>query len=521
MNLDMLLNDVKAILDANGNYDNLENSNIYVPSIKVDRKNVYFILKGNDGKKLVGFIDTDRINEFVISESKEEANKTLFIGELNSKNLKAIEERFNWVEPTSRHGYKYTFGLGDRLGLASQAHLRLFKQHKDIFPVLGQQSIRELILTGRTFNDVVEDAAWAVFEEGYTTGWGADGDHVKNDFEIDYAIKSGETMITLDLTEDLHPEVVNLSDEELDEKFNALDEEFVNRFNKTYLNQEFKINDTLSVKFTKRDVEESVLMYYDAILRSVFIYNRYVVPFNLDFEVSVDETSEPTSPENHYFFANELNLNNVVVETLAPRFYGEFQKAIDYIGDVKRFEKEYIEHQAIAEKFGYRISVHSGSDKLGVYEIIGRVSEKGWHVKTAGTNWLEALRVIAAKDPELMIELYKFSYENLDDVANMYVFNAQENVKNGLVMKPEDVTLDNVHVLLQDDDTRQVLHTMYGSILNLKNSYKYVYRNRIFTILHDNEDLYGQYLNTHIAEHLDLLEGKFKTKDEVISHYEG
>jgi hypothetical protein len=130
---------------------------------------------------------------------------------------------------------------------------------------------------------------------------------------------------------------------------------------------------------------------------------------------------------------------------------------------------------------------------------------------------LEALRVIAHVDPKLMVELYKFAYDNLDDVAAFYVFNAQTD---GTAPKPETINTDNVMTLLSDDDARQVLHTMYGSILNLQKSYRYVYRDRFFKILKEHQDLYDKYLNAHIAEHLDLLQGLAKTKAEVQAKYE-
>ena len=174
-------------------------------------------------------------------------------------------------------------------------------------------------------------------------------------------------------------------------------------------------------------------------------------------------------------------------------------------------------HEAIAEYFGYKLSIHSGSDKLSVYEIIGRVAKNGWHVKTAGTNWLEALRVIAHKDPEFMVELYKYAYEHLDDVKDFYVFNAQTD---GKAPKPENVTVDNVVDVLSDDDGRQVLHTMYGSLMNLKHNYHYVFRDKFWDILLKNQDLYDKYLNIHIAEHIDLLQGKYKTKEEALAALE-
>lgn len=522
MDLHSLLDDVKEILVSEGNYSNLQNKEIYVPSIQIDRRNVYFILhqKNNKGiieKSLVVYENRLTICDFAYIDKLDDKDSVLLIGQLNEKNNQALSKRFQWMKPTSRRNYKYTFGLGDRLGNASNAHLRLFK-NRGIMPVLAQQSIRELALMHRTNTDVYLSASWAVFEEGFTYGWGADGDHVKTPYEVDYAVKIGCSMITLDCTEEIHNDIVNLDETDLDDKFNSLDLEQIKYFNDTYLDKDFKITDSTTIHFTKKDIEESVLTFYDAILFAEDIYNKFVVPYNLDFEISMDETPYQTTPENHFFFANELNKRGITPVTMAPRFYGEFQKAIDYIGDTKRFENEYIVHEAIAEYFGYKLSIHSGSDKLSVYEIIGRISKNhGWHVKTAGTNWLEAMRVIAHKDPQFMLDMYTFAYDNLDDVKDFYVFNAQTD---GKAPKPSDLNANNIINVLDDDDGRQVLHTMYGSIMNLKHNFHYVYRDKFWNILLKNQSLYDKYLNIHIAEHLDLLQGKVKTKAEALEKNE-
>lgn len=522
MDLNKLLGDVKQILQANGKYDGLTNKEIYVPSIQVDRRNVYFILHhmGSNGimqKSLVAYENRLTATDFEAEESLTDVDSTLLVGRLNERNNRALSKRFLWMRPTSRRNYKYSFGLGDRLGNASNAHIRLFKG-RNVMPVLAQQSIRELTLMNRTNTDVFLSAAWAVFEEGFTYGWGADGDHVKTPYEVDYAVKIGCSIITLDLTEVVNNKAVNLSDEELDRQFNSLDPAQIKYFNEAYLNKTFDLGNGYSVKFSKHDVEESVLTFYDAILFAINVYNKYIVPYNLDLEISMDETPYRTTNANHYFFANELKQRGITPTSLAPRFVGEFQKAIDYIGDPKEFEEDYKIHEAIAEHFGYRLSIHSGSDKLSVYEIIGRISKKnGWHVKTAGTNWLEALRVIAHKDPKFMVELYKFAYENLDAVKDFYVFNAQTD---GTAPKPEDINPDNVNELLNNDDSRQILHTMFGPIMNLKHNYHYVYRDKFWDILLKNQDLYDKYLNIHIAEHLDLLQGVVKTKQEALDKNE-
>lgn len=525
MDLENLLGNIQEILDdvdSDQKFDNLSNKEIYVPSIQVDRRNVYFINhhvneKGYTEKSLVVYEDKRDIDDFEAESRLDHGNRALIVAALNEHNNKALAKRFPWIRPTSRRDYKYTFGLGDRLGNASNAHIRYLKG-KHIFPVLAQQSIRELILMHRTNTDVFQAASWSVFEEGFTYGWGAEGDHVKTEYEVDYAAKVGCTTIVLDCTEVINNKAVTLSDDELDKQFNALDDDQKKYFNDTYLNKTFKIANGQEVHFSKHDLEESVLTFYGAVLFATKIYHKFVVPYNLDFEISMDETPYQTTPANHYFFANELNRRNIKPTTMAPRFVGEFQKAIDYIGDVDEFKTNFTLHEAIAEHFGYKISVHSGSDKLSVYPIIGEVAKKhGWHVKTAGTHWLEACRVIAHKDPQLFVDMYKYAYDHLDDVASFYVFNAQTD---GKAPKPETVTTDNCLKILDDDDGRQVMHTMYGSLMNLRHSYRYVFRDKFWDILKKNQALYDRYLNIHLAEHIDLLTGKYKTKQEALDALE-
>jgi hypothetical protein len=75
-------------------------------------------------------------------------------------------------------------------------------------------------------------------------------------------------------------------------------------------------------------------------------------------------------------------------------------------------------------------------------------------------------------------------------------------------------------MLLVDDDARQVLHTMYGSILGYTVNYKNVYRDRLFDILETHTDEYDRFLNIHMAEHVDLLQGVETTKEAVLAKYE-
>ncbi len=412
----------------------------------------------------------------------------------NLKNSKLLRSVISYLNPVSRKGHKFTIGLGDRLGCAGEGHLKLLAG-KGIFPVLAQQSIRELNLTGRTYDDVLASAVWAVFNEGYTDGYGADGDHLKQPFEIEYAIACGYSMITLDCSEHIDNTIMGLDDAALAAKYETISESIRKKYEEKYLNCT-----ECGVKFDKKSLMQSVLIYSDAIEYTEMIYNRFIKPNNMDFEMSIDETATPTSPENHFFLASELYSRGIECETLAPRFCGEFQKGIDYIGDLAQFEKEYIAHDNIARHFGYRISVHSGSDKFSVFPIIHKVSTGGVHVKTAGTNWLEALRVIAKTEPALMREIYEYAVENLPTAQAYY--HIRPNQADAPSIK--DMCDCKLPTLLDVDDTRQILHITYGLILNEKCDGEYVFKDRLYNCLKNNREAYADGLEKHIGKHLSL-----------------
>ena len=88
------------------------------------------------------------------------------------------------------------------------------------------------------------------------------------------------------------------------------------------------------------------------------------------------------------------------MQTIAPKFTGRFNKGVDYVGDLDQFAREFEEDLLVIDfavkEFGLpkelKLSVHSGSDKFSIYPIIAEAIakyDKGIHLNTAGTTWLE------------------------------------------------------------------------------------------------------------------------------------
>ena len=441
----------------------------------------FIIIAGHDGS--LGF------NAREIGAENDGVKK--FRAELTHENACVLRNLFPWTAPSRGLRRPVSFGLGDRLGIATPGHIDLFEK-RDVFPVFAQQSIRELNLTNRTYEDVLDAASFAVFREGYKKGFGADGDHLKTAKDVQYALSLGFTMITLDCSEHIKNNVKPEDCADISDKYKE-----------KYLNKKFDI-EGISLSFTENELKECIAIYADAIDFAAGIYNQFFTDakYNADLEISIDETASVTTPLQHFFTANELIDAGVSFATIAPRFCGEFQKGIDYMGDITQFEKEIKAHAAIARHFKYKLSIHSGSDKFSVFPLIGRETRGQFHVKTAGTNWLEAMRTVSVTDSALYREVHRFALDSFDEARKYY------HVTTDLTKIPDvsGIKDSDLPKLFDNNDARQVIHITYGLILSKKNpDGSFAFKDRLYKLWHDNENEYRASLVKHIGKHLDLL----------------
>jgi len=107
---------------------------------------------------------------------------------------------------------------------------------------------------------------------------------------------------------------------------------------------------------------------------------------------------------------------------------------VDYVGDPKLFAREFESDLIIIDfaikEFGLpenlKMSIHSGSDKFAIYPYIGSIikrSDKGIHLKTAGTTWLEEVIGLAGSGGEALDfvkEIYSKSLEKIDELCAPY-----------------------------------------------------------------------------------------------------
>jgi len=420
----------------------------------------------------------------------------LLTGPFSAVNAAALRRHFPWCAPKSLRKERTTIGCGDRLGLATYGHLLAARQFK-LSPVLAQQSMRELVMTHRTFREVVDDAVFNVFMADYREGYGADGDHLKKIEDIDVALAAEMPMITLDLSEVMNASAGDWSADEIEKAFAALPAADRERISSEYADREFVVG-SVSVKVDALTAKRCAVMYDAAIAFALKVYQHLCAKRGEDFdlEVSIDETTSPTLPSHHLYIARELRRLGIEFSSLAPRFVGEFQKAVDYIGDVREFDRQFVVHAQIAKTFGnYKVSVHSGSDKFSVYPTVGRETGGYLHLKTAGTSWLVAVEVIARCEPQLYRDMHKCALANFNDMLKLYHITAD------LSRIPALDSLSDAELpgLMAQADARQLLHITYGPILTGE------LRGRFFKAMHKYEKEYAEAVRRHFEKHISLL----------------
>ncbi len=486
----------------------------YPNSLHEKDGSVLFLIKGEPEKKLVVMGDSSEVFRELEGNVGFNDGLRLKICDLSVANSYVIRKHFPYTRPVSLRKFDSTIGLGDRLGVASPGHIEVIQDY-NVGPVLAQQSIRELTLTGRTFEDVLGDAVWAVFQEGYRGGFGADGDHLKSRDEVKLALDAGYTMITLDCSEHING-IAGFSRHDVERMYmGLLDKGTRDRLESQFLSGEFKLGSGLTLRLSEDALRANAVIYQKAIDFTIDIFNSMIKPCqsDIDFEMSIDETSTPTDPLAHFFVALQLNEAGVDIYSIAPRFCGEFQKGIDYIGDLRQFRKELQVHQGIASHFGYKLSVHSGSDKFSIFPIIGEETKGHVHVKTAGTNWLEAIRVVIHKDPAFYRELHTFALENLAEARRYY----HVTLDTDRIPDVSALTDDELEGLMQQNDARQLMHITYGLILQEKDGTgAYRFRDRIYRCLYENEALYSECLVKHIGNHIKALGSRVFELETII-----
>ena len=110
-------------------------------------------------------------------------------------------------------------------------------------------------------------------------------------------------------------------------------------------------------------------------------------------------------------------------------------------------------------------------------------------MKTAGTSYLEALRVLAKHEPDLFLKIYSLGRERYEMDMKTY------HVSADLTLLPDT---DDLPSLLEDFHAREVLHVTFGSAIG-----QFGVELKAALVKHDNAYFDG--LKKHFDKHLNLL----------------
>jgi hypothetical protein len=321
---------------------------------------------------------------------------------------------------------KYSLGVGDRFGMEGAAQLRAIQLVRNngmpVVPVWNK-SHREHTIIGTVPEDARQAADAAVKKCGWNDSYYVDADHIGL-VTVERFLASCN-FFTIDVADFIgHPP----SDEARSSFVKAM-ERFEGVLRIPGVEAPFEITD----RFLLEVADKYLLAVCEAGRVYRFIAERKGEE-NFIPEVSFDETKTPQTPPELFFILGALAHGGVSVQTIAPKFSGEFLKGVDYVGDLNRFRQEFEDDLAVVaharEVFdlprNLKLSVHSGSDKFSLYPIMHQAMRKfdaGLHLKTAGTTWLEEVIGLAAAGGEglaFVKGLYAEAVRRFDELSKPY-----------------------------------------------------------------------------------------------------
>ena len=455
----------------------------------------YWLERSADGaKRLVAVADDESAFRGFAGTTKRTDGQVRLVADTTPENAQALRSALPWLTP-SRFGLHTSVGFGDRLGLATPGHVRALKTvGGPINPVFAQQSIREMGRCHRTPRDVLDDATWGAFQAGWTTPVGGDADHLEKLEDIDDTVAAGFVFYTLDPKAEVDPEAEHADAAVIQQKVETLDwpslDSDLATFRKSYVGHRIDLEHE-AIELDEESVVRAMAKYGPSLAHAMAMYRRLREKgIDCEVEFAVDETDYPTKPAEHVVVVSELHRLGMDFVSFAPRFVGRFEKGVEYIGDLDELQRDFEIHAEIARALGpYKLSLHSGSDKYSTYPLIAEATKGVVHLKTAGTSWAEALRVIAHNDPDLMREVLALALDSFEANRKSYHLSCDPT------KIPTDPTDDQVAQLMDRVDSRQVLHVGYGAILE-------EFGPRMYQVWNDNEEEHYRIIADHFVKHL-------------------
>jgi tagaturonate epimerase len=320
----------------------------------------------------------------------------------------------------------YSVGVGDRFAHQAKAQLRAcmkaFIHGVEVVPVWNKSN-REHTIIGSEPAATRAAADAAVRELGWARPYHLDADHIRLE-TVDRFLAPCD-FFTIDVADSIGQP----ADPAAVRGFADRHHDLIGRVEIPGISE--------PVPLGRADVERVAGKYLKAVQDAGAIYRKIEAAKGAHAfitEVSMDETDRPQTPPELLLILAALADEGVPVQTVAPKFTGRFNKGVDYVGDLKQFEKEFRDDLAVivfaVKRFGLpanlKLSVHSGSDKFSLYGPMRRAIQEfgaGLHLKTAGTTWLEEVIGLAEAGGDglaLAKEIYARALTKKDELCAPY-----------------------------------------------------------------------------------------------------
>ena len=321
---------------------------------------------------------------------------------------------------------KFSFGIGDRFAHQGEAQLKAIIKAKevgiDIVPVWNKSNREHQIIQSSPV-DTRNEADAAVRRLQWSDPYYVDADHI-NLKTVD-AFIDHSNFFTLDVADYIGSEV---SETEAND-FISLAAPYEGKLVIPGIPDPFIVTST--------ELEVIAKNFLGAVREAAAIYDHIVSKKGADnfiAEVSMDEVENPQTPVELFFILLMIKQYGIPAQTIAPKFTGRFNKGVDYVGDVEQFRKEFEQDLLVIDHAvktfdlpdNLKLSVHSGSDKFTIYPIMGELINKynkGIHVKTAGTTWLEeviGLAIAGEEALQLARTIYARAHERQEELCGPY-----------------------------------------------------------------------------------------------------
>lgn len=403
---------------------------------------------------------------------------------------------------------KYSFGIGDRFSHEGKAQLSALIEGAGKFPFefvpVWNKSNREHQIIGTEPSDTRREADEAVKALGYGKSYFVDADHI-NMSNVDRFVDSSD-FFTIDVADYIGKPADATSTTE-------------------FVRNNMKYSGTLRIPGIEEpfSVDRNLLeilagKYLFAAQEAGRIYRHIADRKGADnfvTEVSMDEVDAPQTPIEIFFILSALAQEGIPAQTIAPKFTGRFNKGVEYVGDTAQFEKEFREDLLVIDyavkEFGLpqglKLSIHSGSDKFSIYPIMGcliRQYDKGIHIKTAGTTWLEeniGLALADAKALELAKKIAISALGRMEELCIPYATVIDINPAN--LPTAEQIASwsgeqyaralrHNQQDPLYNSDFRQLVHVSYKIAAELASEF--------YADLERNADVVAQQVKENILD---------------------